>query len=141
MAVSDKKGQQATKTNITATLEDKSDKKQETSPLGGQGPTAEAIPEETKQKDQLATGSIRTQGQNQEDTEKNTEILDVVIKETIEKMKIIQRKIKRQLDINGIVEKIQNNLNNEETMVILNVDTKYVSEWEQTRNALSLLLN
>jgi len=74
-----------------------------------------------------------------EATNKTGEILGPTIKKTTEKMKDIQVKIKRQLDINGIVTNIKNHLEREETLIILKVDHKYVSEWEQTRSALSLL--
>jgi len=80
------------------------------------------------------TGSIPAQGPRSEE-----EILGPAIKDTIEKMEYIQKKIIRQLHINGIVAKIKNHLKREETVIILKVDDKYASQWEQTRIALSLL--
>uniref|UniRef100_A0A0E0MEK1 NB-ARC domain-containing protein n=1 Tax=Oryza punctata TaxID=4537 RepID=A0A0E0MEK1_ORYPU len=122
--------------------EDKCNKEQPTSvPAGGQGPTAEALTEETKEKGQQATGSNPTQDQIPQATveQKTIEILDS-IKETIEKMRYIRRKIERQLVMAGIVDEIQKHLGSvKKTLIILKIDHKYVREWEKTRNALSLL--
>jgi hypothetical protein len=124
------------------------DKKQETGVSGGQGPTTEAPKKEPNKPDTGSSNPVNTgqekstdkkQENDDEATKKTGEILGSTIKETTEKMKDIQKKIKRQLDINGIVAKIKNHLKREETLIILKVDDKYVSQWEQTRSALSLL--
>ncbi|AQK41737.1 Disease resistance protein RPM1 [Zea mays] len=127
------------------------DKKQETDVSGGQGSTAAAPrqenPDEKKAQPDTTGSSSAQQGSSQgakastvdEATKKTGELLVPIIKQTTEKMGDLQRKIKRQLDINGIVAKIRSHLTGQETMIILRVDYQHVDEWEKTRSALSLL--
>ncbi|WVZ93002.1 hypothetical protein U9M48_039025 [Paspalum notatum var. saurae] len=128
--------------------EDRSDKKQEAGVPGGQGPptpTPEALSEEESEKkgqlDTTASNKAIQKPHVEEALEKNTETLDAIIKETTYKVQYyIKRRIERQLVINGIVDEIEKHLQSKNTLqVILKVGKKYVSQWEQTRNALSLL--
>ncbi|KAJ1254395.1 hypothetical protein BS78_K072200 [Paspalum vaginatum] len=142
MVINDNLSKQATKTSQQLTQEDRSEKKQEAGVPGGQGPPTPTV-EEPEKKGQLDTAaSDKANDQTDKVPEKNTETLDAFIKETIHKVqRYIQPRIERQLVINGIVDKIKTHLQSQKTLVIiLKVDHKYVTEWEQTRNALSLLL-
>ncbi|XP_062232392.1 uncharacterized protein LOC133929605 [Phragmites australis] len=63
-----------------------------------------------------------------------------IIEETIKKIKKIRKKIKEQLVIKGILDKInKDHLNQGRTLIILKTDEDYAMEWEKTRNVLSLL--
>nr|TKW24362.1 hypothetical protein SEVIR_3G047500v2 [Setaria viridis] len=65
-----------------------------------------------------------------------------MVEETMERIETIKRKIKTQLNIKGIMDRIEQLLDDKitNTMVILMIgDTMDRSVWEETRNALSLL--
>ncbi|XP_062230625.1 uncharacterized protein LOC133928346 [Phragmites australis] len=65
---------------------------------------------------------------------------NATIEETKRKIEEIRSEIKEQLVIKGIVDKInKDHLKHERTLIIIKTDQKYVLEWEETRNALSLL--
>ncbi|OEL29301.1 hypothetical protein BAE44_0009672 [Dichanthelium oligosanthes] len=61
------------------------------------------------------------------------------IKETLEKVEEILWPVNIALLIKGIVDKINDLLQSKKTLIILIDDSDYISQWEEIRNALSLL--
>lgn len=68
----------------------------------------------------------------------NNAVVDA-IKGTKDKMYEMSLEIKDQLFIKGIVDKIKDHLDNKKAVIVLQDEEEYVSQWEKTRNALSLL--